>query len=207
MTIKSYQLQDLYTYVSITVVVQNYTGKYHELVAICITNHESVLLQVHGMSNNAGGNKHVIFFWYTMLALLSAFIFRRGERRACKYSVAWYYYPRSQCCPALPTDVHWDLGLPSCCHGREWTDWDRTKVSHLLHPVPTVHPIPLYHGTEWTDWGRTKVSHLLNPVILLVTLRSLSCMSILTDSGEQISCTLSLQVCCKCSYVLNKLNC
>ena len=37
-------------------------------------------------------------------------------------------------------------------HGREWMGWDRTKVSHFLHPVPTDHPIPLYHGTKWTDW-------------------------------------------------------
>ena len=71
--------------------------------------------------------------------------------------------------------------------GKEWTDWDHTKFIcyalylpsipswegmdrlgsfqiHLLCPVPTVHPIPLYHGRDWTDEGCTKVSHLLCPV-------------------------------------------
>ena len=33
-------------------------------------------------------------------------------------------------------------------------DWDRTKVSHLLHPVPTVHPIPLYHGKTQNIVGK-----------------------------------------------------
>ena len=28
--------------------------------------------------------------------------------------------------------------------GKEWTDWNRAKMSPLLCPVPTVHPIPLY---------------------------------------------------------------
>lgn len=43
--------------------VQNYTGKYHELVAVL----PSVLLQVHTMCNNANGTKWVIFSgigWY-----------------------------------------------------------------------------------------------------------------------------------------------
>ena len=50
-------------------------------------------------------------------------------------------------------------------HGREWTDWNCTKVSHFLCPVSTVHLIPFYYGKEWTDWDRTKVSHLLHAVL------------------------------------------
>ena len=34
---------------------------------------------------------------------------------------------------------------------------------HLLCPVLTVHPIPLYHGRDWTNNSCT-VSHLLCPV-------------------------------------------
>ena len=43
-------------YTSITI-VQSYTWKYHEILS-------SVLLRVHGTSNNANGNKWVIFFQY-----------------------------------------------------------------------------------------------------------------------------------------------
>ena len=32
--------------------------------------------------------------------------------------------------------------LSQLYHGMGWMDWDHTKVSHLLHSVPTVHPIP-----------------------------------------------------------------
>ena len=46
-------------------------------------------------------------------------------------------------------------------HRRDWTDEGCTKVSDLLCPVPTVHPIPLYHGRDWMDEGCTRVSHLL----------------------------------------------
>ena len=31
-----------------------------------------------------------------------------------------------------------------------WREW---KVSHLICPVPTVHPIPLHCEREWTHWG------------------------------------------------------
>ena len=59
-------------------------------------------------------------------------------------------------CPSHPI-VH----VP---YERKWTDRGCTKVSHLLCPVPTVHPIPLYYGRDWTERGCTKVSHLLCPV-------------------------------------------
>ena len=40
----------------------------------------------------------------------------------------------------------------------ELKDRQTPTVSHSLHPV---HPIPLNHGKEQTDWDCTKVSHLL----------------------------------------------
>ena len=32
--------------------------------------------------------------------------------------------------------------------GKEWTERECAKVSHLLCPVPIVHPIPLYRGRD-----------------------------------------------------------
>jgi len=66
------QLQQYYIlHVSITI-VQSYTGKYHEFVAV-------VLLLVRSTSNNAQGGKQVICFRYSFVAMVILILsYKRG---------------------------------------------------------------------------------------------------------------------------------
>ena len=91
------------------------------------------------------------------------FFLTLNRQSACTWSCTAMYKGRVahlnthvQDCQQMSNGTY--IGNPKlCCFG--WTG----KVPHLLHPVLTVHPIPLYHGREWTDWDTYQSVPLAKP--------------------------------------------